>query len=342
MTHFRAPIAVALLGTSLVGCFRTELRQQTHPIRVTTKPEGAWVWQTDKTGKRNLGRAPLTVKRDYQVKVQRFNPWSWIWSGLFAGGTAAGIAMMASDSEDGTTSSGDQVGGILVTTIAGTMLLYALPMCLWGQFKGEQVHPVEEEISVGATLEGHEAGWTKVKVPSDVNAVSIDLAPNATLASNIVAVKGKGRYRIGGVIGKLKVNKPIVAVFNIEDASRALDREVLDQLTEYLSAQMAALGGYRVIPRQQLRQRLSQEKKRGYRACFDEACQIELGKALSAQKTLSTKLLRVGDVCAITAVLYDLKTETAGEAASSETDCSVNALMGGVRKVAEQLRQHRN
>jgi hypothetical protein len=74
-----------------------------------------------------------------------------------------------------------------------------------------------------------------------------------------------------------------------------------------------------------------------FKACYDEGCQIALGKALSAQKTLSAKLRHIGKKCVATATLYDLKTETTERAASIETDCTPESLMGGIRQLATEL-----
>jgi hypothetical protein len=129
----------------------------------------------------------------------------------------------------------------------------------------------------------------------------------------------------------------IVAVFDIQDASQQLKRDTLDQLTDYLCTSVSKEAGYRVVPRQQLRERLLDEKKESYKVCYDESCQIELGKAISAQKSLATKIIRIGGRCAITSSLYDLKTETTERSASERTDCSDGGLMDGMDRIARQL-----
>ena len=93
-----------------------------------------------------------------------------------------------------------------------------------------------------------------------------------------------------------------------------------------------------MVPRGQLRSRLAAEKVKSYRKCMDQRCQIELGKAMAAQKSLATKLLKVGKQCALTALLYDLKTEATDRAASVRTGCTEDALLAGVEKVARQLK----
>jgi len=87
---------------------------------------------------------------------------------------------------------------------------------------------------------------------------------------------------------------------------------------------------YGIADETQLRSRLQGEKVGSYRQCYDQSCQIELGKAIAAQKTLASKLLKVGETCAITATLYDLKTETAERGASVRVACEDSKLMDGI------------
>jgi hypothetical protein len=129
----------------------------------------------------------------------------------------------------------------------------------------------------------------------------------------------------------------IVAVFDVEDQARSLSAATLGQLTEYLSAKVTQIAGFQVVPRDQLRARLAEEKRRSYKVCYDQRCQIELGRAVAAQKSLATKLLRVGKQCALTSLLYDLKTETTERAATVNTACAEEALLGGVEQLARQL-----
>jgi hypothetical protein len=129
----------------------------------------------------------------------------------------------------------------------------------------------------------------------------------------------------------------VLAIFDVEDASKQFDAAVTDQLTEYIAARVSGLAGYRVIPRDQVRARLQEQKAEGYKACYEESCQIEIGKALAAEKSLTTKLLRVGDACLMTSTLFDLKTETTERAASAKTPCGATALVGGVDQIMEQL-----
>lgn len=87
----------------------------------------------------------------------------------------------------------------------------------------------------------------------------------------------------------------------------------------------------------QLRKNLLDEKAGSYKECYDERCRIELGKALSAQKTLATTLIQVGSKCAVTSNLFDLKSETTEKGASVETGCSPDELFSAMKSIAGQL-----
>jgi hypothetical protein len=129
----------------------------------------------------------------------------------------------------------------------------------------------------------------------------------------------------------------VLAVFDIVDGSHSLDPGTLDQLTDYLATRVAEVLGYRVLPREQIRARLTEGKEASYKTCVDQSCQIELGKALAAQKSLATKILRVGSTCAMTGTLYDLRTETTAAAASAKTNCSSDALISGIDQLIASL-----
>jgi hypothetical protein len=138
----------------------------------------------------------------------------------------------------------------------------------------------------------------------------------------------------------------IVAVVDIQDASRAGPPRPLPKASAYLDARLAERCGLRTVPRGQVRQRLLQRKTDSYKPCYDSVCQIALGKALAAQKVLSTRLLPAGRQCVLAASLYDLRTETTEAAATVPTSCSrnhlpqaIDALLDKLCRVSDTLRQ---
>jgi TonB family protein len=131
--------------------------------------------------------------------------------------------------------------------------------------------------------------------------------------------------------------RPIVAVFNIEIKGVRLGRAVLDRLGGYLTTKLAASGAYKVIPRAQIKRRMTRQKRRSYRDCYAQSCQIQLGKELAATHSLSCKLLKIGRRCILTAELYDLRTATTSSAATARGRCSEDAVVGLIDRAVKQL-----
>ncbi|MBN2495173.1 MAG: hypothetical protein JXR96_11315 [Deltaproteobacteria bacterium] len=132
--------------------------------------------------------------------------------------------------------------------------------------------------------------------------------------------------------------KPIAVVFKIHDKSGTFEDSLMEQLTEYLAVQVGQHMGLMITPRDQVRERLSTAKTESYKKCYDQSCQIELGKALAANKSVSTTLIKVGKHCVFNTTVIDLKTEAAEKAASAETGCDEDSLLLGVKKVVSELK----
>ncbi|HOX44420.1 MAG TPA: hypothetical protein PK668_12525 [Myxococcota bacterium] len=161
------------------------------------------------------------------------------------------------------------------------------------------------------------------------------------LSSAAVAAAASSGGRPAAEQGPPGSTKPgagiIVAVFDVEDASRQFDAQALEQLQGYLATRLTELAGYSVVPREQLRQRLLEQASQSYRPCFEASCQIELGKEVAAQKTLATRILKVGEACVLTSQLYDLKRATTEKAASARVECGAEKLLDGMDQLARQL-----
>ncbi|HOX43473.1 MAG TPA: hypothetical protein PK668_07745 [Myxococcota bacterium] len=131
---------------------------------------------------------------------------------------------------------------------------------------------------------------------------------------------------------------PLLAVMNVELASAGFRPELSEPVTDYLATKLAEGGKLRVVPRGQLRAQLGQEKASSYQACFDQACQIELGKALAAELVLAVKVVRLGSACSLTGSLFDLKTEATLRAAAVDLgSCTEDALQQGAAELARRL-----
>ena len=123
---------------------------------------------------------------------------------------------------------------------------------------------------------------------------------------------------------------PITAVFNVEVKGVRLGPDVGERLADYLGGRLAATGRYQVVPRDQLRARLVEQKKSSYKACFEQSCQIELGKELAAQKTVSTQVIRLGSQCKVTLTLYDLARAATEGGAYASGPCTEDGIVASL------------
>lgn len=132
--------------------------------------------------------------------------------------------------------------------------------------------------------------------------------------------------------------RPIVAVFQIQPKQVTLEAATVDALTEYLAVAVSKGGVLRVVPPGDIRAALRARQKESYRACYDQKCQIELGRELAANKTLSASVLKLGGTCTLTASLYDLKTQATDLSEMADGACSPEALKASIDVVAARIR----
>jgi hypothetical protein len=135
---------------------------------------------------------------------------------------------------------------------------------------------------------------------------------------------------------------PVIAIFELED-TRAKNERFSDakraDLTGYLASLLARDGAFRVVPTAQLQGALLEAKKETYKSCYDERCQIEIGKAVAAEKTVSVRIIKIGGLCAVTASLYDLRNEATENSASEKTKCTEDPIVAALETVASVLRR---
>ncbi|MCK6548900.1 S41 family peptidase [Myxococcota bacterium] len=119
----------------------------------------------------------------------------------------------------------------------------------------------------------------------------------------------------------------VTAVFDVEVQGFALERASLVALSDYLATSLAATGRHRVVPRDELEKRLRDQKAASYRACYEESCQIEVGKELAADHALATKIVKLGAQCVLTMKLFELKSAATTWAATARGPCAREALL---------------
>jgi len=129
---------------------------------------------------------------------------------------------------------------------------------------------------------------------------------------------------------------PILIVFDMEDRGSGLDTQVLTNLSDYLAVLMAE-GGYQVVPRSQVKDRIKKQQLESKKECYDQSCQVELGRELAAQKSLATQIFKIGGVCRVTASLFDLRKAATEKAASGGGSCEEKELLAAVEQIAKKM-----
>ncbi|HRV17922.1 MAG TPA: hypothetical protein P5317_07920, partial [Myxococcota bacterium] len=129
----------------------------------------------------------------------------------------------------------------------------------------------------------------------------------------------------------------IVAVFDIDSSDTSMDEATMTRLNNYMFGRLVS-AGFRLTPQDQVRERVVELKRESHKECYDQSCQIELGKTLSAQKSLASRLIQIGDVCLLQSVIYDLRTETTDKGADGRGPCTVAGIMAGIDQVVAKFK----
>ncbi len=134
-----------------------------------------------------------------------------------------------------------------------------------------------------------------------------------------------------------EAKKPIVAVFDIEARRMRMGGQLRDALRDYVETRLTASGAYEVVPSDQLKKALSKQKTRSYKQCYKQSCQISIGQELAADRTLSTRVTRIGKDCVVSMKLYHLKRMTTEKGDTKKGACSESGIMSSIDKVVRRL-----
>jgi TolB-like protein len=130
-------------------------------------------------------------------------------------------------------------------------------------------------------------------------------------------------------------SRMVIAVLDVRDLSAAdtklaIDGGLMVSITSQLRVQLAQRGA-RVVDKGTMDstlKKLAQEMKtESYQACFDDSCQIELGKALAATHILRSEIARFGSKCVLNVELFDLRDEVTVGGSSSRGDCEPESFL---------------
>ncbi len=130
---------------------------------------------------------------------------------------------------------------------------------------------------------------------------------------------------------------PVVAVFNLQGDASEFKSDEFEYLSEYVSTQVAASGRFKVVPRSEIKRTLAAQKKVSFEACYDESCQIEVGKELAAEKVVVGSIRKFGGLCLVNLRLFDLATSASEGAGTARGACTGLEVLRSLDQAIGQL-----
>jgi hypothetical protein len=324
----------------------TTVKTENHAVRITSQPEGVEVVRRAPDGQETtLGTAPLTDQVPYQVELTTESPkvGALLIGGLLEGAATVALIVVGNN--------GSGTGGRLAAYMAGGLLGYLtiqeLVVALIHGLSSDTV--VGRKIAGGSTnylYAGRKAGLPDglaiVRVPEQTKA---ELVLEATTeAKPIELAKTPAENKPAA---PLESSKWVVAVMRVEDLNadlkdRAIDPDLVDNLGDQMRVFVSQRGIKTIDPSAQdrvLKEQIETAKKESYKECYDDSCQIELGKALAASHILRARITRFGKRCVLNAELIDLRAEVTVSAASAQGDCEAEGFLSMSEAAANSLFQ---
>jgi hypothetical protein len=343
----------------------TTRKSETKSVTVTSAPPGATISRRGGDGNEVLlGNSPLTDTHTIEVEETIEEPSTWaIWTGCvvsLVAGTAISVATTDGtspsssssfdefDSDVSSSSDSDPlvlVGGFLVLGGVVDLIVGIVQEATAPSVKSRAVLAGKQEYQYIGRANGLPEASSKIMFP-DANATHLVLDP-AYIAQQQsfqqpVTTEKPAEPQTGGVQAGAGW---VVAVMNVEDSNagereRALDPGLVRNLGDQIRVFIAQRGVHTIdrgAQEKALKDQISSAKSESYKSCYDDSCQVELGKALAASHILRTRVTRFGKRCVLNGELIDLKAEVTMAAASSQGDCGEEGFLNMGEEVAKNL-----
>lgn len=128
----------------------------------------------------------------------------------------------------------------------------------------------------------------------------------------------------------------VLALLELEPRA-GLGPESAAALTALVHLELLATGRVALVPLERSREALRVASAEGAGACYDDRCQLELGKGLAARALVRPVLQPDGHGCLLALELYELTRETLEWARTERTGCEADALTAAARRLAKAL-----
>lgn len=129
-----------------------------------------------------------------------------------------------------------------------------------------------------------------------------------------------------------------LAVMEIDDKSRKLDRSLLENAADALRAEIGASNKFVLISKDRQRKAMIKgAKKESWKECYDQSCRIELGQALTADRILTGVITYFGKKYTLTVELIDLAKEATVRTAKADFDGTEKTLAEAIKNISDQI-----
>lgn len=326
-----------ILQSTIVGYSHDEVRvrKEEYDVRLRPTPNAASLYRVEGGDLVHVGDGPSTDRITYDVAETYHVTESMTL--LFLGGfvdaalLVAGIVFVA-NSELG-------LPGKVVSLTFGSMIGAAVAITEWtfaGVWGFEEDELLSREVrdkaaKYVAKRPGYQDLFVEVIAPGP-REVALDLVSSEPATSPPPPVTTAAEAKIVAVME--------VRDLNASDPARAIDGLLRENVGDQLRVFLAA-GGFSTIDRgaqeSMLSEQIADAKADSYRTCYDERCQIELGKALAAQFILRSQITRFGSSCVLNGELIDIAKEIVVTAGASRGDCSDEGFYEMTESLAKQI-----
>jgi hypothetical protein len=330
-----------ILAQTIVGWNTEEIRvtRRTHEVRIESTPEGAQVTRSEgQSEPKVVGATPLVDRVEYEVEETVSSPRAWALLGtgiaeVVVGGVLAGVGR-ATQNQKCVLVAGvpcENTGGTPFFVAGGAVLVFGAIDVIWGLtrlFSSDEI--------------------TDRKITEKTYTYSVERGGITKSADVLVPTAPGAKIDLGtGEISKPVVPPPappsdprIVAVMDVENASDSVGEELARNLSDQLRI-FVAQQGIKTIDRsaqeRALRAQLQALKTESYEECYDDSCQVELGKAVAASHILRSKISNFGSRCVLNGELIDLTREVTIKAASAQGACQAEGFLEMSEAVARDL-----
>ncbi len=349
MGRSRGAVAIALVAVTTQGCGwilqstivgyshdEVRVREERYDVRLKPTPNAASLYRVEGGELVHVGDGPSTDTIAYEV-AESYHVTEDM-TLLFLGGFAdavllvAGIVLVAKS----------DVGlpGKVVSLTFGSMIGAAVAITEW-TFAG--VWGFEEDKLLSRDVREKAAKYV-AKRPGYQDLFVQVVAPGPREIA-LDLVRAETSVAPPPPVGMKPASAKIVAVMevrdlNASDPARAIDRLLRENVGDQLRVFLAA-GGFSTIDRgaqeSVLADQVAEAKADSYKTCYDERCQIELGKALAAQYILRSQITRFGNSCVLNGELIDLAKEIVVTAGAARGDCSDEGFYEMTEALAGQI-----